>query len=136
MQQIKIVETLGNNHIDSVGTNHFHLRFLARSGPGWHNCSRYRTGKLTRQFTTLGKICLVTFEFKAFSAHCETNPNALTGHGPRPNICKKQNCRFLHAADIHTLFRFDSTKLTQSSGPIWTIQIGSRDQWTRSLKSH
>ena len=108
MQQIKIVETLGNNHIDFAGTNHFHPRFLARFGPGWHNCSRYSTGQFTRQFTTLGKMCLVIYVFKAFSAHCETNPNALTGHGPRPNICKKQNCRFLHAADIHTLFRFDT----------------------------
>jgi len=51
---------------------------------------------------------------EAFSAHCETNPNALIGHGPRPNICKKQNCRFLHAVDIHTLFRETSKHLNRT----------------------
>ena len=41
MQQIKIVEMLVNSHIDFVDTNHFHRRFLARFGPGWHNYLRY-----------------------------------------------------------------------------------------------
>ena len=62
MQQIKIVETLDNNHIDSVVTNHFHRRFLDRFGPGWHNYSRYGT-ESSRIYTTLG-ASVVTYEFR------------------------------------------------------------------------
>lgn len=41
---------------------------------------------------------------EAFSAECDELDNAHTG-ASRYNLCKKQNCRFSHVADIHTLFR-------------------------------
>ena len=65
MQQIKIVEMPGNNHIDSVVTNHFHPRFLDRFGPGWHNYSRYGSygTQSSRIYTTL-EVSVVTYEFR------------------------------------------------------------------------